>query len=319
MATIKAHGYFFFVISISVIVLILLCVMPEVMNKNNYGMHRSWKKMRRVENHFFFDLLPSFDLHRGVYRPSESIQHSQFSDIIDRLLLSRYLVDRFAYTHFIQFGCKHRNIYQLLPETTMKIRLCADKEEEKYLSSNHAQKYRFDLIVADAQPITNSILESYLTILNEGGAILLTGSNLFDFQRNETKVLSFDDAAMVGQIMAVRGRYDLDLATLDADSGTKSMRFLSWSAIICSISSEILLWRTNVLFSVQALQSFAEGETQNTLICNRQKRKLGYFSPTQMDLYHPHQHQQQRLHSITLDLINLQCISIKNWPSEFWT
>ena len=79
-------------------------------------------QMRKVDKHFFFDLLPSFDVDIASKRtknytyssPSISGGTSMFADIMDRVLLTRYLVDRFAYTSFIQFGCQMSHVYQVL-------------------------------------------------------------------------------------------------------------------------------------------------------------------------------------------------------------
>jgi hypothetical protein len=226
MAVMKAGGYIFVIFLLASSLLIFLSFMSELMNKNNYGMQRSWKHMRRVDKHFFFDLLPSFDLplqSHNTYQPSEFIQHSQFTSIIDRVLLSRYLVDRFAYRSFIQFGCRHdRSIYQLLPETTVKIRHCVDRKDGSpiaYLNASHAQNHLFDLIVADMENISESLLESYMNILDEGGTVVLTGSNNFILESNKTKEITNTEAALLHQIILIRGRQDLDLATLDADTG----------------------------------------------------------------------------------------------------
>jgi hypothetical protein len=226
MAAMKAGSYIFVIFLLASSLVIFLSFMSELMNKNNYGMQRSWKKMRRVDKHFFFDLLPSFDLpvqNRNMYQPSEFIPHSQFTSIIDRVLLSRYLVDRFAYRSFIQFGCRlDRSIHQLLPDTTVKIRHCVDRRDGTpiaYLNASYAQNHLFDLVVADIENISESLLESYMNILDEGGTVVLTGSNNFILESNKTKETTPAEAALLHQLILMRGRQDLDLATLDADTG----------------------------------------------------------------------------------------------------
>ena len=81
-------------------------------------------QMRKVDKHFFFDLLPSFDVDIASKRTKNYTSSSSsgvsggttmFADIMDRVLLTRYLVDRFAYTSFIQFGCQMSHVYQVLP------------------------------------------------------------------------------------------------------------------------------------------------------------------------------------------------------------
>ena len=186
--------------------------------------------MRTVDKHFFFDLLPSFNLpsrDREVYLPSRNLAHSQFSDIIDRVLLSRYLVDRFAYSTFIQFGCnREQSIYQLLPDTFMKSRVCVDKRDgtirsspSAYLNSSYAQNRQFDLVVADADKLSDDLLNSYLNMMSDGGSMLLTGSNEYRSGPNKTKEILEKDLINLRCIIEVRGRQDLDLATLDADRG----------------------------------------------------------------------------------------------------
>ena len=230
MAVLKAGSYILVIILLVSSLLIFLSFMSDVMNKDNYGMERSWKRMRTVDKHFFFDLLPSFDLpvvNHNEYQPSEYIEHSQFTSIIDRVLLSRYLVDRFAYRSFIQFGCRpDRSIYQLLPDTTVKIRICVDRKDgtvrmspSAYMNSSYAQNHRFDLVVADIENISENLLESYMNILSDGGTIVLTGSNNFKLDSNKTKEITAAEAALLHQIIMIRGRQDLDLATLDADTG----------------------------------------------------------------------------------------------------
>lgn len=226
MAVMKAGSYIFIIFLLASSLLIFLSFMSELMNKNNYGMQRSWKKMRRVDKHFFFDLLPSFDLplqNSNTYQPSKFIEHSQFTSIVDRVLLSRYLVDRFAYRSFIQFGCRlDRSIHHLLPDTTVTVRHCVDRRDGMpiaYLNTSHAQSRLFDLIVADIENISESLLESYMNILDVGGTVVLTGSNNFILESNKTKEMTTVEAALLHQIILIRGRHDLDLATLDADTG----------------------------------------------------------------------------------------------------
>jgi hypothetical protein len=233
MAVVKAGRYLLSLGLLAVFLLFFLNIFSQVMDKNNYGIRRSWQKMRTVDKHFFFDLLPSFDLplsDREMYLQSRNIAHSQFSDIIDRVLLSRYLVDRFAYTSFIQFGCnQEQSIYQLLPDTSMKSRVCVDKKDgtvkstpSAYLNSSYAHNRQFDLVVAGADKLSTDLLNSYLNMLSDGGSMLLTGSNNYMSGPNKTKEIHEKDLINLRCIVAVRGRQDLDLATLDADRGMKA-------------------------------------------------------------------------------------------------
>lgn len=233
MAVVKAGRYLLSLGLLAVFLLFFLSIISQVMDKNNYGIRRSWQKMRTVDKHFFFDLLPSFDLplsDREMYLQSQNIAHSQFSDIIDRVLLSRYLVDRFAYTSFIQFGCnQEQSIYQLLPDTSMKSRVCVDKKDgtvkstpSAYLNSSYAHNRQFDLVVAGADKLSTDLLNSYLNMLSDGGSMLLTGSNNYVSGPNKTKEIHEKDLINLRCIIAVRGRQDLDLATLDADRGMKA-------------------------------------------------------------------------------------------------
>lgn len=233
MAVIRASRYLLSLGVLALSLLSFLSIMSQLLDKNNYGIRRSWQKMRTVDKHFFFDLLPSFDLplsDREVYQPSLNLQHSQFSDIMDRVLLSRYLVDRFAYSSFIQFGCnRERSIYQFLPDTSMKSRVCVDKRDgtvrsspSTYLNSSYAQNRQFDLVVADADKLSTDLLNSYLNMLSDGGSMLLTGSNNYISGPNKTKGIREEDLLNLRCIIAIRGRQDLDLATLDADRGIKT-------------------------------------------------------------------------------------------------
>ena len=225
-----SKGHCMSVILFVVAVLICYTIMYEVMNKDNYGINRSWQKMRRVEKHFFFDLLPSFDLplHDSGYTPSSSIPNSQFSRVMDRVLLSRYLVDRFAYTSFIQFGCsRDQSIYQLLPVDTVTTRICVDKREGSirmspsiYLNSSLILNRKFDLIFGTAELISNNFLQAFLGDLNEGGAIIIAQSNMLKFDGNHTQVVSDSYSIFLQKMIEIRGSYDLDVATLDADDGT---------------------------------------------------------------------------------------------------
>ena len=51
---------------------------------------------------------------------------SEFSDIVDRALLVRYLTERFAYTSFLQISCRTQRTYQLLEESKIVNKLCVD-------------------------------------------------------------------------------------------------------------------------------------------------------------------------------------------------
>lgn len=158
---------------------------------------------------------------------SKFLKSSQFNGIMDRVLLSRYLVDRFAYTSFIQFGCKrHHSIYQLLPENIVKTRICVDKQEGSirttpkiYLNLTQSQNRKFDFIVAESGLFGDDYLNDFLEVLSEGGALIFTESNQLHFDTNKTTEISVVDADYLVKFLSMRGRYDLDVATLDSDSG----------------------------------------------------------------------------------------------------
>jgi hypothetical protein len=175
-------------------------------------------------------LLPSFDLpllNHDEYISSKFGKSSQFNGIMDRVLLSRYLVDRFAYVSFIQFGCKrHHSIYQLLPENIVKTRICVDKQEGSirttpkiYLNATRSQNKKFDFIIAEAGLLEDDYLNDFLQILSDGGALIFTESNQLHFATNKTTEISVVDADYLLKFVSLRGRYDLDVATLDSDSG----------------------------------------------------------------------------------------------------
>jgi hypothetical protein len=54
---------------------------------------------------------------------------SLFTGIMDRVLFTRYLVERFAFASFLQLGCagsSSSHVYQLLPDTAVPTRVCVD-------------------------------------------------------------------------------------------------------------------------------------------------------------------------------------------------
>ena len=126
--------------------------------------------LKRVDKHFFFELLSQYDpvVRRESYltplgigivasskmagggggggggggaagggavsgslsttAPTRYRPHflSEFSDIVDRALLVRYLTERFAYTSFLQISCRTQRTYQLLEESKIVNKLCVD-------------------------------------------------------------------------------------------------------------------------------------------------------------------------------------------------
>lgn len=237
----RAKSYLIILIILTACLIIFLGIMSEVFNKNNYGMNISWKKMKKVKKHFFFDLLPSFDTAlNSDYKPSKILKTTQFYDIMDRILLSRYLVDRFEYQYFIQFGCrKDNNIYQLLPDTTVKTKLCIDKKEGSirmspisYLNSNLSYNKNYDLIVINSDLLSENYLDQILISLNEGGALLITDSNkLQHFSGNKTIETPRELNEYIVKFLSLRSQYDLDIATLDTDGG--ECIYVYMSVFIC--------------------------------------------------------------------------------------
>jgi hypothetical protein len=119
------------------------------------------RHIKRVDKHFFFELLSQHDpvvRHRALVQPTpspsssslsssqslaqptiEAVQlwgarrsqykpelASEFTDVADRVLLVQYLVERFAYSTFLQFSCREQRTYQLLPDNKITTKLCVD-------------------------------------------------------------------------------------------------------------------------------------------------------------------------------------------------
>ena len=134
-----------YVVAAVTVVLVTLVVLHAVGTSHFWSLtHGSGGAARKVEKHFFFELLPSFDVdetgHRAVV-PSLSASApggaSLFTGIMDRVLFTRYLVERFAFSSFLQLGCagsSSSHVYQLLPDTAVPTRVCVDAGASRVVS-----------------------------------------------------------------------------------------------------------------------------------------------------------------------------------------
>jgi hypothetical protein len=225
----KATKYLIVLLVLTSSLFIFLSITSGIMGRESYGLRSSWQKMRKVDKHFFFDLLPSFDLNRATranYSSSTLLPPSAFGDIMDRVLFTRYLVDRFAYASFVQLGCDREHVDQLLPETSVKVRVSVDPNcgtlrtnQELYLNASALAKRSFDLVLIEPEFVTLRIVQAALPLLNPGGALILADTNSLRFRNNETHEIPFADARNLGVLISLRGSEDLDVATLDVDGG----------------------------------------------------------------------------------------------------
>ena len=130
-----------YIVAAAAVVLATLVVLHAVGSSAFWNLARGGGggASRKVEKHFFFELLPSFDLdesgHRGPPTAAggtvpSALGPSLFAGIMDRVLFTRYLVERFAFASFVQLGCAgSSHVYQLLPDTAVPTRLCVDAGE----------------------------------------------------------------------------------------------------------------------------------------------------------------------------------------------
>ena len=166
------------------------------------------KLNRRVDKHFFFELLQQFDTNPRNFVYNHSFD-SSFNGLMDRNLLARYLADRFAYTSFIQFGgCNIEAIHQFMPDT-VKSPGCI--ESQRTLDSILTSGSQFELILVESWSLTESVFDKILSGMDRGGTLVILDSNP-SVQAPSTN--SFWDV-----IIRIRQRGDLDMATLDNDGG----------------------------------------------------------------------------------------------------
>mmetsp|Transcript_23100 Transcript_23100/g.22252 ORF Transcript_23100/g.22252 Transcript_23100/m.22252 type:complete len:402 (+) Transcript_23100:271-1476(+) len=208
----------------STVFLFLHLILPEPRKHDKKSvMNKSWEKMRKVKNHFYFGILSSYDsplFEHDRYIPY--INRSDFNDIMERILLSKYLENRFEYSTFIQFTCQgSHNIYEHLLK--MKKSVCVNVNEnfKEYLEVMHSQFKVYDMIVLDPAYFTESQVVDSLLLLAEGGVLMLTDSNIIE-KNSDTAILqeiSSLQSTYILSILSLRSRYDLDIATLDVDGG----------------------------------------------------------------------------------------------------
>lgn len=228
MAT-KAISYLIALLILTSSLFIILSMISGLTGHDESGLRRSWKDMRKVDKHFFFDLLPSFDLNFEIkdhYIPSQSLEPTVFSNIMDRVLFSRYLVDRFAYSSFVQFGCSRRHVYQLLPDST-KTKACFDEYEGTvrispfiYANSSTTKK-KFDFIMLEPYNITLDFVKLSLDMLNPGGVLMIVDTNWISIKSNDTATFPAEHKALstFNILLYLRSQHNLDVATLDVDGG----------------------------------------------------------------------------------------------------
>lgn len=213
----------FFTSTVFLFLNISLTQSPRPHKHDTNIMDKSWEKMRKVKNHFHFGLLSSYDsplFEHDKYKPY--IKGSEFTDIMERILLSKYLVDRFAYHSFMQFTCQgSHNIYEHLLETVTSI--CVNEKEnfKEYLEALHSKFKSYDIIVIDPAFFTESQIIDSLLLLTDGGVLILTDSNIIERQSdaNVLQEITSLQSAYILSILSLRSRHDLDIATLDVDGG----------------------------------------------------------------------------------------------------
>jgi len=138
-----------------VLALVLTTLLLTFINISHVSTILLPRHIKRVDKHFFFELLSQHDpvvRHRALLQPTPSPSSSslaqpaieavplwgirraqykpelvsEFTDVADRVLLVQYLVERFAYSTFLQFSCREQRTYQLLPDNKITTKLCVD-------------------------------------------------------------------------------------------------------------------------------------------------------------------------------------------------
>lgn len=200
--------------------------------------------LKRVDKYFFFELLSQYDpvvSHHPNGAPvveSDGGQYittlpSEFNGLADRLLLVQYLAERFAYSSYLQISCRSQRTYQLLADSKVTLKLCVDAagggthtldpiqfisdatlsrsaaaaSSSAAHSQDSASARRYDMILVESEHVALglSLLDSLLDLLAPGGVMVLTGTT--------------ERKSSWREVLQLRQRDSLDVATLDADHG----------------------------------------------------------------------------------------------------
>eukprot|EP01041_Mallomonas_annulata_P011921 gene11921-24972_t len=234
---------------ISVVILVFWALFAFIMLENLDRSMVTPKYIRRKPaEHFFFDLLTGFDpaVPQTEYYPSSRVKSSSsFLGVIDRVLLSQYLVKRFAYKSFLQIGCHSERVYMLLPDS-MSVRDCIDKEHgtlrmrpNEFFAGNLS---KFGVILLEDEEMKGitpsevyAIAEASLLALEEGGILVLTDTNPFGRSEwdggtnlpiplSHSAVTSSSQSGLWTLVASLRQRDVLEMVTLDADGGLTLVR-----------------------------------------------------------------------------------------------
>lgn len=179
---------------------------------------------RRVDKHFFFDLLQQGDQSPRSSSVNYTIASaagakSYFVGVMDRTLLVRYLIERFAYSSYLQLGCQDELISDFLP-ASLSSNVCVDHvvfpdvpSPSSFLASAASAGRTFDVIVIEQHYALEAVVNAALAVLSAEGALILTDTNPPQHSKGEPVPSQLESAVML------RVKEDLDSATLDLDGG----------------------------------------------------------------------------------------------------
>jgi hypothetical protein len=239
---VRGARYLTIILALTICVLIFSYIILGI-NLTNMSNPLQRKQARKVDKHFFFEMLPSFDhtfRSRG-YEPSKTLAASQFSSVADRILISRYLSERFAYSSFVQLGCQKERVYQHLSENLMSTRLCVDEEvgtvlmtPQRFLNSTVVASRRFDMIMIEPKYLTVALADDALSHLTDGGVLIITDMNPI----GTTIRVPSKECSKVDVLLALRRRLDVDIATVDVDGGI-SIVYARRNSAMLDLSTEV--------------------------------------------------------------------------------
>jgi hypothetical protein len=225
--TMKGYRYIY-------IILIIVTFVILTVNIIFTSHHNSQsKKSRRVDKHFFFDLLKQFDSNprNFLYNSSNIIDRTVFDNVMDRTLFVRYLIERFAYSNFLQIGCEVENIQLFLPDNLIKSKQCIDGNDptvinpSDYLTKLMLSGNSYDVILIELQYSVETIVQQSLNMLSKDGSLIIVDTNPnfqgihFDNSSSAVKLQIKKIMKSLEFLVTLRQSPEIDMVTLDYDGG----------------------------------------------------------------------------------------------------
>mmetsp|Transcript_21453 Transcript_21453/g.21577 ORF Transcript_21453/g.21577 Transcript_21453/m.21577 type:complete len:313 (+) Transcript_21453:145-1083(+) len=218
---------------------------------------------RKPAEHFFFDILSGFDppISLTAYSHMPRTESTTaFLGIMDRYLLSQYLVRRFAYSSFLEIGCPRVSIGELLPES-VTIRDCVPHSKAIEFFNSNTSKY--GVIILEGQLLTGSystshshtlsdsssssslsssqletLLQKALLYLEEGGTLILTNTNppllSLSSHSQEHSHTHLESGGLWSVAVLLHDRIATEVATLDCDGGLTLVKHSADTATLLS-------------------------------------------------------------------------------------